>query len=155
MFEAQIEGLSKRCNHYGFYTAVGLVFLLFITVIGQIFTRNLNIYFQGTIEGVQIIIVWIAFIGLPYIEQIDGHIRIQYLHSRVSPSERIAGFLDWFSETVILLSLIGIGFSAVLTNIQFGMMTTSQLRLPVAVIYAPLAIGSGLAIVQNLRTIAQ
>ena len=123
-----IQRLTRYTCVVGMFFVLLMMFLTTCDVIGRFFFK---MPIPGTYELSEFILVPLVFLGLAYVQQIGGHVRVTLLVSRLSP--RLQGALATFGALVSLTIAFLITWQGWLGwRYQFNIGTvTDILKIPV------------------------
>ena len=135
------------------YVAAALIGFVWLTVVVMIVTRFfLNKSMAGGLEITEDALLYITFLGAPWLLKLDGHVRIDIVTNHLRPRVR-----EWVNMTVSVLgamsclALTWYGARSALEHLQIGITTPTVLRLPLAPLLAVIPVGSFLMSIQFLR----
>lgn len=105
-----------------------------------------------SIELTEYALLYVTFLGAPWVLRQGGHVRIDIVTSRLNPS--LSRIVDIFSTGTALLVtgfLVYFGARAVLTAYSGGLVMIKVLRMPRHLILAAIPIGSLVLMLQLVR----
>ena len=115
----KLEKIQTYIDKVLLYFAGILSFLLMLLITVDVICRAFSIALLGVYEAVQIIIVAIVFLGIPYVQSVRGHIFIDIVTMKLSNKVKV--YFDLFGL------VIGIMLSALITW-QSGMVAFESVR---------------------------
>jgi TRAP-type C4-dicarboxylate transport system permease small subunit len=86
--EGKIHATSKTLN----WVACFAVILLALGVFVDVFARWINRPVPGNIDTAELLLIPAVFFAMAYTHKLDGHIRVEILHTRMST--RVKGIMD-------------------------------------------------------------
>ena len=101
--EQWIHKVSRVINMIG----VTFLFLMMLVVAVDVIGRYaFNRPFVGAFDAVELMMVILVFFGIAYCASLDGHVRVDVLHSRVP--KRVQAYLDsiTFAASAFIVALI-------------------------------------------------
>lgn len=127
----KIESIIKSLINFCRWISCITVVVMMLVIIYAIIVRGFNIPFVGDYELVQIMMLTIIALSLPYVQVLDAHISIELLTNRLS--ERLKTLFESFSLLVVfavcaLISYVFFDYASVNFNATGG--SSELLRIP-------------------------
>jgi TRAP-type C4-dicarboxylate transport system permease small subunit len=130
-------------NEIVFCIAMALLFVgCALTVINSLFRKFLNMGFPGAEELATYSVVMMLFLSMPYLEQIDKHLCISILMSRLKneTAKRAVRIIRGCQTILIMCLLLRHGFTLAMRMYE-NHVVTNMLRMPRAPFFSAMLIG--------------
>jgi TRAP-type mannitol/chloroaromatic compound transport system permease small subunit len=140
----------------GFLSQVGsfAILVLMVLTVGDVLGRGfLNMPIQGAYELSQLLLAVFVLLGMAYTQQVEGHVRITFLFSRLPL--RLQPYLESIT-TLLTLSLLVVvtwqSWGYIFQSYHSGLVT-SVLRIPVWPFTLLLIVGAGTLCLEFIITL--
>lgn len=132
--------------------ALGIIIALFLA---EVFARNVVGRSLTWVEEASVMYLgtWFVFIGAAHAMKVGMLISFEFLIQRVS--RRVALFMFFISQTLILIFLLIIVFFGIRLSLLAMSQPSPALQLPVGVAYLGIVVGSGIMVVHSVASLLQ
>ena len=106
-----VKGIDWVCTKLGRLTMVGIFVMFGVLVLGSVSRNILNIPLSWTVEMAQFLLTGYYVLGGPYSLQLEEHVRMDLLYSRLSERTKAkinvctSGFLIFYMSTMVYGSI--------------------------------------------------
>ena len=142
--------LTRVYRIVAYLAVASLLCAMMVTVADVSLRRSVNLPIQGTIDLVQLFVVAAAYLSIPYAFMVDGHVSVDLLANKMPA--RVQSFLRFFGLVLGIGVMTLIGYYAwqqALIKMEAGDVS-QNLSIPVIYYWAPLIVGSALAVLGSV-----
>jgi len=151
-----VRWLAHAENAFAAAAVAMLVFITLAVCAEVLFRYGFNRPIAWVVEVSEYALLWITFLGAPFVLRLNGHVRVDILLQHLSPTMlRWCGFLSSIAGMVSAAVLVGFGASVTWTAYLRGSFKPTGIDVPTWIVVIVIPLGGLLLFLRFARMFAE